>query len=330
MFFEVKGLCFSYYKRPLCLKDVCFSVNENSKTLILASKDMGKTTFLKVISGFETSRFGSILLENKDINKIDDKNKKFSLVLSDVILLESKTIKQNLDFQCEASGIENLSDNEIEKYLKDFYIEKNFDEKVKKLTLFEKRKLQIIRSLIKKPRIIFLDDQFKGLADNDEINEMIQIYKTLIDDKNLTVFMTIGDESYKKVVNKFKEYRFDKVFYLNLSKMYEFKSLNEFENSFISLDLLNFINNANLIEGYIEKDKGSFWFCRNEKRLFKFDSNYNYKLNNLKLEFGEIEECFLYAKVGEILENFDFSKINKYFENGEIYIFSKVTNERLI
>ena len=41
MFFETKNLCFSYYKSPLYLKDVNFSIAKKSKNIILASKDSG-------------------------------------------------------------------------------------------------------------------------------------------------------------------------------------------------------------------------------------------------------------------------------------------------
>ena len=94
MFFETKNLCFSYYKSPLYLKDVNFSIAKNSKTMVLASKDSGKTTFLKVLSGFEDSRFGNIYLNGKELKEVSDKNKNFSLVLADLILFERKTIKQ--------------------------------------------------------------------------------------------------------------------------------------------------------------------------------------------------------------------------------------------
>ena len=110
MFFETKNLCFSYYKNPLYLKDVNFSIAKNSKTMVLASKDSGKTTFLKVLSGFEDSRFGNIYLNGKELKEVSDKNKNFSLVLADLILFERKTIKQNLDYQLQISEIVGVDD----------------------------------------------------------------------------------------------------------------------------------------------------------------------------------------------------------------------------
>ena len=101
MFFDVNRLCFSYYRSTMTLKDVSFSLEKNMKVLILASKDMGKTTSLKVFSGFEDSRFGNIYLNGKELKQIDDKDKNFSLVLSDPVLFENKTIKDNLNYKCE-------------------------------------------------------------------------------------------------------------------------------------------------------------------------------------------------------------------------------------
>ena len=56
---EVKNLCYAYIKKPLCLKDVSFSLEKKQRALVLALDDMGKTTLLKTVSGFDDKYFGS-------------------------------------------------------------------------------------------------------------------------------------------------------------------------------------------------------------------------------------------------------------------------------
>ncbi len=329
MFFETKNLCFSYYKSPLYLKDVNFSIAKNSKTMVLASKDSGKTTILKVLSGFEDSRFGNIYLNGKELKEIRDKDKNFSLVLADLILFERKTIKQNLDYQLQMAEIEGVNDASLSALLNEFDIDRDLKVKVKKLSLLNKRKLQIVRAILKKPQILFLDDQFEGLSD-DEIQNMFQIYQKLLKMKDLTFVFTIGDETYKKLRNQLSQENFSKIVYLNLSKTYEFKTLVEFEKAYLSLDSLKFLENANSVTRYIEKEDKTYTLLNGEIIQFVFDIKFNKALDALNLGFAEIEEVEVVLLCDEKLDEIDEKKFNELLKSNKCIIFSKLTENRII
>lgn len=329
MFFETKNLCFSYYKSPLYLKDVNFSIAKNSKTMVLASKDSGKTTILKVLSGFEDSRFGNIYLNGKELKEISDKDKNFSLVLADLILFERKTIKQNLDYQLQMAEIEGVNDESLSALLNEFDIDSDLKVKVKKLSLLNKRKLQIARAILKKPQIIFLDDQFEGL-NNDEIQNMFQIYQKLLKMKDLTFIFTIGDETYRKLRNQLSQENFTKIVYLNLSKTYEFKTLVDFEKAYLSLDSLKFLENINSFNRFIEKEDKTYTLLNGEIIQFVFDIKFNKALDALNLGFAEIEEVEVVLLCDEKLDEIDEKKFNELLKSNECIIFSKLTENRII
>lgn len=329
MFFETKNLCFSYYKSPLYLKDVNFSIAKNSKTMVLSSKDSGKTTILKVLSGFEDSRFGNIYLNGKELKEISDKDKNFSLVLADLILFERKTIKQNLDYQLQTSKIEDVNDESLSALLNEFDIGCDLSVKVKRLSLLNKRKLQIVRAILKKPQILFLDDQFEGLSD-DEIQNMFQIYQKLLKMKDLTFVFTIGDETYKKLRNQLSQEIFNKILYLNLSKTYEFKTLDEFEKAYLSLDSLKFLENINTVTRFIEKEDKTYTLLNGEAIQFVFDIKFNNALDALNLGFAEIEEVEVVLLCDEKLDEIDENKFNELLKSNKCIIFSRLTENRII
>ena len=134
MFFETKNLCFSYYKKPLCLKDINIKIKKRQKLICLASNEMGKTSLLKVLSSYENSYFGKILLAGNELKTIEDKEKNFSLILEKPILLKRKTIKENLDYFCEINNLQMLTDEEINQFLKNYKIDRKSNEKIKKLS----------------------------------------------------------------------------------------------------------------------------------------------------------------------------------------------------
>lgn len=328
MFFETKNLCFSYYKSPLSLKDVNLSFQRNAKVMVLASKDSGKTTLLKVLSGFESSRFGNIYLNGKELKTIDDKDKNFSLVLAEPVLFENKTVKQNLCFQLEL--IEKMVDDEsLIKILDEYGLNVALNQKVKKLTLVQKRLLQIVRAMLKNPQILFIDDLFEDL-ENEDLLKVLQVYKKLFDNKNLTIVSTIGDETYKILRLDLNNFKLDKVFYLNLAEIKEFKSLKLFEESYVSLDALNFLTDVKLSYRTIEKEANFYSLLNGEFIQFKFDDCFKNLLDLLKLDFAETEECVILLLENKELDNLNDTEFNDLLKNKQCFIFSNLTGNRII
>ena len=139
---------------------------KNDKILILGLDDKGKTTLIKTLSGFDDKYFGDILLGGTEIRKFSDQEKNFSLIFDYPVLLNA-SIDDNLNY---LYGILNKSvpDNQVKKeLLKKVKMEHDLKCKVKKLTLFEKFKLCFLRVLIKKPRIVFIDDVLKNNFSDD-------------------------------------------------------------------------------------------------------------------------------------------------------------------
>lgn len=329
MFFEVKNLCFSYYKSPLCLKDINFSFAKNDKVMIVATKEMGKTTFLKVLSGFETNYFGKIILNGRELKQIEDKDKNFSLLFSNPVFFERKTIRQNIEFQCRACGLKMLEDEELTNKLKEFKINASLDTKLKKLSLFEKRKLAIIRSLIKNPNIIFLDDQFEFLQDS-EIQEMLIIYDNLLENKNLTILYTLTSFAFKYFKSVNYKFKANKILYLNHAKCYEFKTVPQFLDSCIDKNSIEFLNDVSIFDAVVFKENNRYFISIGAELEFEIDSKFYKNLDALDLKFGDTEDCEVVVKSTLNLAGFTKEVFDKLMLQNELFIYHKLDGSRLV
>ena len=94
---KCENLCFSYYRQPLCIKDFSIELNNDENLLILAVDGQGKTTLMRLLSGFEDKYFGKVFHFGVDVKTIEDKNKQVSLLLSDPVLVFS-SIRTNIDY----------------------------------------------------------------------------------------------------------------------------------------------------------------------------------------------------------------------------------------
>ena len=329
MYFEVKNLCFSYYKRPLCIKDVSFSLEKNSRMLVLAKDDEGKSTLLKVLSGFEDTYFGMIKLNGKDIKTIPDNERNFSLLLSEPVLLNSKSIRENIDFLCDAIGKDHLSDEELLSLFSKFKLERELKAKPKKMTLFEKRKLAILRSHIKNPLILFLDDQFTGLSGSEQV-EMQEIYNMLFEDKSRVIIMTANNDSYQSNHEFFKTILLHKICYLNLSKGYFFDSIQKFENAYIDRDIFKFLSNFSVLSGEIAKNNDEYFFVDEKNKHRKLANSYISVLEKLGLENGFSERVEVYFSNDILIDEISDKIFNDYIRENKILIYQNLDGSKVI
>ena len=113
-----------------------------------------------------------------------------------------------------------MSEKELSENLRLFEIEKAESEKIKKLTLLEKRKLMLLRSYIKKPDIMFVDDIFCNL-EKEESLKLLKILK-IASEKTALVF-ACGSYSYKLLKEDINNLGFDQTLYLNFANIYKYK-----------------------------------------------------------------------------------------------------------
>lgn len=324
-YFEVKNLCYSYYKKPLCLKDINFSLQKNEKILILAKEGQGKTTLLKTASLFDDKSFGAVFFEDKGARKIDDKDKKFSLILSEPILL-SGTIKKNFEFLCKQENMDMLSDASLNAYLRLFKICGNAGTKVCQLTNEDKVKLCLVRSFVKNPNIVFLDDVLNSLQikNKDEIRDDV---KMLINNK--TAIVTMSEKSYKENKEFVGELNFDKILYLNLAESKNYKTIDEFKEDLPDLDSLSFFDDEKSYEASIVYENETFFFVYNELK-FKFNKMFLENLLKLKIESGEAEDVVFCFKDNADIMSLSNEEFEKRLLNKSLCIFCKLDGTRVI
>lgn len=328
MLFKSENLCFSYYKKPLCLKDINFYINEGQKVVFLASKDMGKTTLLKVLSSFESSYFGKILLNEKELKTIPDEEKRFSLVLSEPVFEKGKSIRKNFNYFCEICKIKKLSDDDLTKIIIDYGIEKNIDCKIKNLSLFERRKLALARAELKRPTILFLDCQFEGLNEDEKV-KMCSIYQRLFSDKTKTIVSSVSEEGYSFLKNSNAVLEnLNSVYYLCDAVAKRYKDLIEFEQKRENINIFEFLKGYSVFEVEIlyEESKYKVVYGDNvyvlDKRLYK-------NLDRLSLEPFDSIECYVILK-NENIEEFNIDMIVEKLNKGQAFLYSKLVGEKII
>ena len=177
-----QNVFYSYKKDEFVLKDLNIELPESGFVLIKGKSGSGKTTLINLISGLDVPTKGKIIFQNEPLTEkvLDDFRKKdASIVYQDLNLIRNLSIKDNLQIAFEASGFDY-----DEKVVKECFkiVSLKFDEIINRfpneLSGGQQQRVAIVRSLIKKPKILILDEPTSAL-DYNNAEDVLKVLKKL-------------------------------------------------------------------------------------------------------------------------------------------------------
>ena len=197
------NVSYSYNENNNAIKDITFSFEKNKKYIIVGNSGGGKSTLLGLINGSLEGYKGNITIDGKRIEDIDPKslNRLISIIHQNIFLFDD-TIRNNI----------TLFDNTItEKYLKeiihivgleDLINKKGIDGKVGENGEFlsggEKQRIAIARALIKKAKILLLDEATAAL----DLENSFNIENMILKIPDLTLIV-VSHKFVKENLNKY-------------------------------------------------------------------------------------------------------------------------------
>ncbi len=191
---EVKNLTkkFGSKDHPLvAVNDVSFSVNSGEIFAFLGPNGAGKTTTIKMLTTILEPTSGEVTINQFDLKtKRDDVRRSFGIVFQDPSLDDDLTAYENMEFHGILYGEPKASRvTRIKELLELVDLWDRKDDLVKNFSGGMKRRLEIARSLIHTPKIIFLDEPTVGL-DPQTRNHIWSYVVDLSKKEGVTVFLT--------------------------------------------------------------------------------------------------------------------------------------------
>lgn len=181
---EINNLSFRYSKFSSdVLDNISFNIQEGEKIAIIGESGSGKSTLLKLLSGFYKPSSGEILFDKHPIDKFDIESfrEKIGVVLQEDRLF-SGTLRENITLG------RPISDKEIWNIMLGsglidlvnsfpLGLDTIISENGNNLSGGQRQKISLIRTLISKPSIIFLDEPTSSMDVLSEKQMMELIFK---------------------------------------------------------------------------------------------------------------------------------------------------------
>jgi ABC-2 type transport system ATP-binding protein len=187
---EIRGLT-KKFNGFTAVKNISFSVNKGEVFAFLGPNGAGKTTTIKMLTTLLKPTRGYIRINGFDALKNPDKVMNyFGIVFQDQSLDEELTAYENMYFHLILYKIpKNERKERINRMLK---LVELFDKRnvfVKNFSGGMKRRLEIARSLLHEPKILFLDEPTLGLDPQTRYN-IWEYIKKLNKNNKTTIFLT--------------------------------------------------------------------------------------------------------------------------------------------
>lgn len=224
------------YKNTSVIEDFNLSVDEGSFTTLLGSSGCGKTTILRLISGFLNPDSGTIKINGEIQNNVLPNRRKVGMVFQDYALFPHLTVEQNLFYGLNLTrpSKEQKAQNEqiVKTTAENLDIQNLLKRFPSELSGGQQQRVALGRSLVLKPKILLMDEPLSSLDTNLRLKvreELKEIQKHL---KITTVYVTHDREEAFSLSDKIAVMNHGKIVQYDTPENLYFEPKNRFAAEF--------------------------------------------------------------------------------------------------
>ena len=182
-----------HYGEHLAVKGISFKVEQGSLFAFLGANGAGKSTTIEILCTLLQKSSGTVTingytLDEKSMN--GEIRKSIGVVFQQSLLDERLTVRENIIHRGKTYGLSRAQLAENYQFVSTYlHLEDIEQQKYGTLSGGQKRRADIARALIHRPKILFLDEPTTGL-DPQTRQFVWQTIKQLQEETNMTVFLT--------------------------------------------------------------------------------------------------------------------------------------------
>ena len=204
MLLSVKNISKEYNNGITALKNVSFDVEKGEFISIIGPSGSGKSTLLRSINKMIDISKGSILFENRNIEKLKKKEielvrREIGMIFQNYNLVERLTVIENvlhgrLGYKSVFSGILGIYSEDEKKeafnFLEKVNMTKYAYQKCNELSGGQKQRVGIARAIMQKPKLLLCDEPIASL-DPKTAENIMDYLKKIVTELKITCIVNL-------------------------------------------------------------------------------------------------------------------------------------------
>ncbi len=235
--------------------DISLDIYQNELFCLLGGSGCGKSTLLRMLSGFEPLTSGSIEIDGQDMAGIAPYDRQTNMMFQSYALFPHMNVAKNIAYGLHRDGIgKSEIEERVADILKLVQLQEFATRKPAQLSGGQRQRVALARSLVKKPKVLLLDEPLgaldKKLREETQF-ELIKIQETL----GVTFVVVTHDQEEAMTIST----RIGVMNEGEIIQVGEPHEIYEYPNSRFVAD---FIGSVNMFEGYVIEDGEDFTIIR--------------------------------------------------------------------
>lgn len=180
-----------FYAKFQALNEIELTIQQGEFVILLGANGAGKTTLFSLVTRLYNNRYGSIKINDFELTKFPTKALRYlGVVFQQRSLDIDLTVEQNLKYSAALHGMsKRLANERTHEELERLNMLEYSDQKIRKLSGGQARRVEIARALMSRPKILILDEPTVGLDVNSR-EQIIQHVRELCSQNNIAVLWT--------------------------------------------------------------------------------------------------------------------------------------------
>ena len=188
----------------LVLDKVSLDIKKGEFVSLMGESGSGKSTLLYIIGGLDKPTEGSVVIDEKDINELKEKEiarfrrQDIGFVFQFYNLVQNLTVEENIMLPVVMDGKKEKDyKDRLDKILKIVGLEDKRKALPNQLSGGQQQRVSIARAVILNPKVILADEPI-GNLDSKSGEEVMKLFKTLNKEEGVTILqVTHSEESAK-------------------------------------------------------------------------------------------------------------------------------------
>ena len=152
------------YGATVAVDRVSLSVADGEFLALLGPSGCGKTTLLRMLGGFDKPDEGRIWMDGADITDLPPNKRALNMLFQSYAVFPHMTVGENIAYGLRVDGVpREETDSRVKEALALVHLAGYEDRLPEKLSGGQRQRVALARALIKRPRVLLLDEPLSAL-----------------------------------------------------------------------------------------------------------------------------------------------------------------------